>query len=81
MDKLQASKKGELEQTRFDNLNFELHKQEDLFQDLVLYYNKICKKNKIFVNSSLSMDKEFDSGLRIELKQGDNSKKKFKLRR
>ena len=54
---------------RFENISFELHKQEDLFQDLVLEYNKICKTNKIFVNSSLASDKQFESGLRISLKQ------------
>ena len=75
MNTLETHTKGKEEQKRFDNLNFELHNQEDLFQELVLEYNTICKKNKIFVNSSLSMDKEFESGLRIGFKHSLTSKK------
>ena len=55
------------DQQRFENVNFELQKQEDKFQDLVFEYNQVCKAHRVFINSSLEASKQIDSGLRINL--------------
>lgn len=69
MDKLESENKDEVDQAKFDNLNFELHKQEDLFQELVLEYNQKFKTHRVFVNSSLSSHVESESGVRILFKK------------
>lgn len=76
MDNLETIPKSEGNQAKYDNLSFELHKQEDLFQELVLEYNKLSKNHKVFVNSSLSNQIESESGVRIFFKKntfGTNS--------
>lgn len=74
---LDSSNKNQMEDKKLENLNFELHKQEDKFQELVLGYNKICKKTKIFINSSCSGSSQMSSGLRISLKTDKKSKQKL----
>jgi len=69
MEELDMRKKEKNDLQRFQDLNMKLQKQEELFQDLVLYYNQNCKTDHILVNPSVSVDKQYDSGIRIEFKR------------
>lgn len=68
VDQLESAPKNTAEQTRFENLVYEVENRDFEVQNLVIQYHQVCKINKTFLNSEIKIEDVLESAIRLKHK-------------
>lgn len=68
VDQLETAPKNSAEQTRFDNLVYEVESRDFEVQNLIIQYHQVCKINKTYLNSEIQIEDQLESAIRLKHK-------------
>lgn len=68
VQQLESAPKNSAEQTRYENLIYEVENRDFEVQNLVIQYHQVCKINKTYLNSEIQIEDRLNSVIRSKHK-------------